>query len=462
MNVFKKIWTAVVEFFPTRQITDEKIISTVEKVWGNSEEKDAVVEIIQSIDDKQDKAKIIATINQIEKEIKTLEEKKEKINERLAKIVEIEIPSNVTEINESLNKIKQIVETKTTQTGTRFFLSDHQKLDNLLKTNNLVKQFKEREEARKKKEKEKQKQIRVKLDNIERLIGQDKLEEAKLLIVQIQKEINKSYKNELGRLSKAQEKLKDKELQILKRQQEETQRKRDEEAKRLREIEEKRQEEKRKKRELREKEEWERTQTELKKQKEKEERERQARAELEKLLVKKHNWQEFQQVLQQNGITTLYHFTDRANIKSIKENGGLYSWHYCDRKGIKIPYQGGGALSRDLDMRYNLQDYVRASFTRNHPMRFVAENEGRIQNAVNLEISLEVCYFQETRFANMNATKTGHSQGENLVNLQNIHFGTVKQPNHFDLDESEKPYFQAEVLVKTWIPIEYITNINNF
>lgn len=478
MNIFKKIWTAVTERFPFT--SDEKVVSTVEKVWQNSEEKNEVIEIIRGIDNKQSKAKIIATINQIEKEIKLLEDKKEKINERLAKISEIETIDNLTEINGSLNKIKQIVETKAILTTTRFFLSDPQKLDNLLKNNNLLKQFKEREETRKRKEELHKKQIRSKLDSISTFISQNKLDEAKLLIAQIQKQIKKSYKHELERLSKAQQKLKEKELQILKRQQEEAQRKRDEEAKRLREIEEKKKEEERKRKEQQEREERElqeklrkqrevedrireeRQREESKKRREKEEKERQAKAELENLLAKKHNWQEFQQVLQQNGIMTLYHFTDRANIKSIKEHGGLYSWDYCDRHNITIPYQGGGPLSRSLDRQYSLQDYVRVSFTRNHPMMFVARNDGRIQNPVILEINLDVCYFQETRFADMNATKTGHSQGKSLIDLQNIHFNTVKLPNHFDLDESEKSYFQAEILVKTWIPIKYITNINNF
>jgi hypothetical protein len=200
MNFFKKIWIAVTELFPSR-ITDEKIVSTVEKVWENSEEKNEVVEIIQSIDDKQSKAKIIATINQIEKEIKTLEEKKEKINERLAKISEIQIPSNFTEIDKSLNKIKQLIGAKTTLTNSRFSLTDPQKFDNLLKNNNLLKLFKEREEARKRKEELHKKQIRAKLDSINSLASQNKLAEAKLLIAQIQKQIKNSYKHELERLN---------------------------------------------------------------------------------------------------------------------------------------------------------------------------------------------------------------------------------------------------------------------
>jgi hypothetical protein len=30
---------------------------------------------------------------------------------------------------------------------------------------------------------------------------------------------------------------------------------------------------------------------------------------------------------------------------------------------------------------------------------------------------------------------------------------------HYNLPESEKPFNQAELLVKTWIPIDYIKNI---
>ncbi len=476
MNFFKKIWNAVAELLPNR-ITDEKVVSTVEKVWEKSEESSEVVEIIRSIDNKESKTRIIATINQIDREIKTLEEKKEKINERLTKISEVETPNNSLEINESLAKIKQLIETKITQTNSRFFHTDSQKFDNFLKNNNLLKQFKEREEARKRKEELHKKQIHSKLDSISIFISQDKLDEAKLLIAQIQKQIKNSYKHELDRLNKAQQKLKEKELQILKKQQEEAQRKRDEEAKRIKEIEEKRKEDERKRREWQEKEEKERQEKlrekltienrireekqreESRKQREQEERERQAKAELEKLLVKKHNWQEFQQVLQQNGITTLYHFTDRANIKSIKEHRGLYSWHYCDRNNIDVLYSGGDTLSRQLDMQHNLQDFVRLSFCNDHPMMWRLKQNGR--NLVLLQVNIDVSYFEKTCFSDINATDGDHTHGSDLQDLRRIDFKATKR-NYVRREDSDFKPHQAEVLVKTWIPIEYITNINNF
>lgn len=111
---------------------------------------------------------------------------------------------------------------------------------------------------------------------------------------------------------------------------------------------------------------------------------------------KKSNWQEFKAVLDENRITKLYHFTDRDNLESIIKNGGLYLWMDCERKGIKINKPGGGELSRSLDRKDNLQDFVRVSFTTQHPMMYVAMKEGRISNPVILEIDPEVIFWSDT------------------------------------------------------------------
>lgn len=175
---------------------------------------------------------------------------------------------------------------------------------------------------------------------------------------------------------------------------------------------------------------------------------------------KKANFKDFKNVLIKNGITYLFHFTEKRNIPSIKRHGGLYSWNYCDRHDIKISHPGGGKLSRDLDMRYGLQDYVRLSFCREHPMQYVAIKDGRIQDPVILLINTEVAYLKDTLFSNMNATKTGHLKGGSLEDLNRIKFEIVKQHNQFKLNELDRCYYQAEVLVKTWIPIKYIMNID--
>lgn len=179
-------------------------------------------------------------------------------------------------------------------------------------------------------------------------------------------------------------------------------------------------------------------------------------------MEKKSNWQEFKVILDQHRIVKLYHFTDRDNLESIIKNGGLYSWGDCEDKGIKIAKPGGGLLSRDLDRRDRLQHYVRVSFTTQHPMMYVAMQDGRLSNPVILEIDPEVIYWQDSKYANMNATRSGAHKGGTLDDFKMIHFQSVKVHKHFDLPEEEQPYFQAEVLIKNFIPLEYIKNIGNF
>jgi hypothetical protein len=195
---------------------------------------------------------------------------------------------------------------------------------------------------------------------------------------------------------------------------------------------------------------------------EKQKAEDEERERLNQLLTYKYNWQSFEVILKENKITTLYHFTDRANIASIKRNGGLYSWQYCERNNIQIPCTGGDSLSRSLDSRYQLQDFVRVSFCRKHPMKFVAEDQGRINEAVILHINTEVCFFENSMFSDMNATRNGFQCGSEVIDLKRVKFYIVKQENQFGLSAAEKPYYQAEVLVKTWIPIKYMTNIDQF
>lgn len=148
---------------------------------------------------------------------------------------------------------------------------------------------------------------------------------------------------------------------------------------------------------------------------------------------KKSNWQKYKTVLDEHRITKLYHFTDRDNLESIIKNGGLYSWMDCERKGIKINKPGGGELSRSLDRKDNLQDFVRVSFTTQHPMMYVAMKEGRISNPVILEIDREVIFWSDTKYADSNATRNDAHIGNGIDDFLRIHFNSIKVRKHFDL-----------------------------
>ena len=166
--------------------------------------------------------------------------------------------------------------------------------------------------------------------------------------------------------------------------------------------------------------------------------------------------------LKEHGITKLYHFTDISNIQSIIDNGGLYSWWSCEAKSIKINRPGGSNQSRSLDSYKGLGNYVRLSFTRNHPMMYVAQNDGRINNPVILEIDLSIVNLSTTKFSDRNATKNGAIISTGFDGAQHIHFSTVTQRDHFNLIPSEKEFYQAEVLVLEKVPLSYITNIDNY
>jgi len=59
----------------------------------------------------------------------------------------------------------------------------------------------------------------------------------------------------------------------------------------------------------------------------------------------------------------------------------------------------------------------------------------------------------------MNAADSQHINGDSVDFLSSLRFDLFHK-NFFELDSFEKKLHQAEILVKTWIPVEYITNLN--
>lgn len=150
----------------------------------------------------------------------------------------------------------------------------------------------------------------------------------------------------------------------------------------------------------------------------------------------------------------LYHFTHKNNLKQIKEMGGLYSWVQLENMGKPCPYPGGDSLSRKLDCKNGVADYVHLSFSYKHPMSYRNEDD-----IVILFIHPIVCLLPDTLFCDMNATDRNHKIGPNYKDLVNINLWTAKM-NYLNSGTREFKEKQAEVLVKSHIPLEYIVNIN--
>lgn len=174
---------------------------------------------------------------------------------------------------------------------------------------------------------------------------------------------------------------------------------------------------------------------------------------------RKENWSEFKQVLDNNGIQYLYHFTDKRNIPSIKLHGGLYSWLYCKKNNITIPCQGGDYDSQELDKKYGLEDYVRLSFCNDHPMAYRLLQSG--SDIVILRIKADVALLKGTLFSDINAADKLHTHGGELEDLERVNFNATQRKYISRNGADFKPH-QAEVMVKTFVSKEYIVNLDNF
>ena len=76
-------------------------------------------------------------------------------------------------------------------------------------------------------------------------------------------------------------------------------------------------------------------------------------------------------VLRNHGIRYLYHFTDSANINSIRETGLMSATNLLDRSIASK--MNSDEKSRTIDTQSGLQNYVRLSFCSKNPMMFVSK-----------------------------------------------------------------------------------------
>ena len=166
--------------------------------------------------------------------------------------------------------------------------------------------------------------------------------------------------------------------------------------------------------------------------------------------------------LRAKGVRVFYHFADRKNLNSIRKLGGLYSWDYMESNGIEIPRPGGDGFSRGYDIRNGLEDYVRLSFcpSKELPMAWHKYQAG--YELVQLEVEIDVAAFEQTRFADRNAASqsVNLNHGPNMSDLQKVNIPATKRTYVARAEGEVFELHQAECMVKTFIPIKFIRNID--
>jgi len=163
-------------------------------------------------------------------------------------------------------------------------------------------------------------------------------------------------------------------------------------------------------------------------------------------------------------VATLYHFTDRRNLKLIRELGGIYSLSRLSEMGVKIPAPGGNQWSHDADVAKGLDQYIHLCFKAMHPMEFRAREDGRITDSVFLHVHPEILEQNGVKFTADVSNKAGvtiHSleEAKDLLDFEVLYSKTDwRDPNiQRRLQQAEK----SEILVPGFIPIELIRNIPN-
>lgn len=122
-----------------------------------------------------------------------------------------------------------------------------------------------------------------------------------------------------------------------------------------------------------------------------------------------------QDTLESYGITSVYHFTDKANLQTI-EKFGLQSLSNILTHNIPVKHFGAEELSHRLDQRRGLDRYVHLSFVKDHPMYHVAKQRGNLIEPVWIELDSSILYDESTLFCN----KVANQNGANIFRLENI------------------------------------------
>ena len=162
---------------------------------------------------------------------------------------------------------------------------------------------------------------------------------------------------------------------------------------------------------------------------------------------KKTEWRKIDQCLKNNSIHSLYHFTDRRNVDSIRSHG-LLSLEACRKRGIEVPRPGGNTISQDQDHRNGFGNCIHLSLVKRSKMLGQATADERKLSPVWLEISSRVAIWKRTRFDIGNSARYRPETGSELVDLEKI----------FADGRPNCPFLgQAEILVCSSIPVEFIT-----
>ena len=165
-----------------------------------------------------------------------------------------------------------------------------------------------------------------------------------------------------------------------------------------------------------------------------------------------------QELIQNYSIRYLYHFTDPANLSSIRKHG-LFSMEKLKAQEITT-HSGGNDWSQEADERQDLHRYVHLSFVDDPPMKYQLEQEGRTFRV--LCIDSQVMSLPGVVYTADVANKTDVAPLNLTALAEEIDFKLMEQYVNGQYTDWKSPKIQAikkaEILVPDCIPISCITS----
>ncbi|HUG80630.1 MAG TPA: DarT ssDNA thymidine ADP-ribosyltransferase family protein [Bryobacterales bacterium] len=153
-----------------------------------------------------------------------------------------------------------------------------------------------------------------------------------------------------------------------------------------------------------------------------------------------------------------FHFTDRRNLQLIREHG-LLSLARLREFGIEIPAPGGNKWSHDADEAKGLDEYVHLCLRDNHPMEYLAREDGRIERSIYLQIDLEVLAIEGIKYTPDVSNKSGVETYPIDDTLKMVDFEILySRTPVFHLDRLQQAE-RCELLVPNAIPLDLIRNL---
>ena len=166
-------------------------------------------------------------------------------------------------------------------------------------------------------------------------------------------------------------------------------------------------------------------------------------------------------LLKKYNCDTLYHFTERKNVESIKNNGGLFSLEKINAMQLKDVSYISNEWSQDADRFKGIDSYVHLCFSQGeHPMAFNAIENGK--DIVWIKINSEVLNFDGVLYTNDIANKSGVIPLDNEAAKENLDIEGIFKFLPFTEEgnwERKVATYKYEILIPNFVPLSYIRNL---